>query len=123
MAAYMITYDLNSEGQNYEKVIQSIKDSSNAWCSYWKSSYLIKSNLTVQQVSDNITQYLDGNDRFIIIEVKDNYQGWLSKNSGNLSRKTSLIRNITRFRLTIFRIFSITIFWHKIDRLQGSVRY
>ena len=79
MAAYMITYDLNSEGQNYEKVIQSIKDSSNAWCSYWKSSYLIKSNLTVQQVSDNITQYLDGNDRFIIIEVKDNYQGWLSK--------------------------------------------
>lgn len=79
MAAYMITYDLNSEGQNYEKVIQSIKDSADAWCSYWKSSYLIKSNLTVQQVSDNITQYLDGNDRLIVIEVKDNYQGWLSK--------------------------------------------
>ena len=76
----MITYDLNSKGQNYEDVIQSIKDASTgAWCSYWKSSYLIKSNLTVQQVSDKITPHLDSNDRLIVIETKANYQGWLSE--------------------------------------------
>ena len=80
MAVYMITYDLNSKGQNYEDVIQSIKDASTgAWCSYWKSSYLIKSNLTVQQVSDKITPHLDSNDRLIVIETKANYQGWLSE--------------------------------------------
>lgn len=80
MAVYMITYDLNSKGQNYEDVIQSIKDAStDAWCSYWKSSYLIKSNLTVQQVSDKITPHLDSNDRLIVIETKANYQGWLSE--------------------------------------------
>ena len=80
MSAYMITYDLNSEGQNYEKVIQSIKDASTGvWCSYWKSSYLIKSNLTAQQVSDKITPHLDPNDRLIVIEVINNYQGWLSE--------------------------------------------
>lgn len=80
MAVYMITYDLNSKGQNYEDVIQSIKDASTgAWCSYWKSSYLIKSNLTVQQVSDKITPHLDSNDRLIVIEAKANYQGWLSE--------------------------------------------
>ena len=57
MAVYMITYDLNSKGQNYEDVIQSIKDASTgAWCSYWKSSY-----------------------RLIVIETKANYQGWLSE--------------------------------------------
>ena len=80
MAVYMITYDLNSKGQNYEDVIQSIKDAyTGAWCSYWKSSYLIKSNLTVQQVSDKITPHLDSNDRLIVIETKANYQGWLSE--------------------------------------------
>lgn len=80
MAAYMITYDLNSEGQNYDKVIEAIKEASTgAWCSYWKSSYLIKSNLTVQQVSDKITPYVDSNDSLIVIEVKKNYQGWLTE--------------------------------------------
>lgn len=80
MAVYMITYDLNSEGQQYDKVIQAIKDASTgAWCTYWKSSYLIKSNLTVNQVSNRITPYLDSNDTMIIVEATKNYQGWLSE--------------------------------------------
>ncbi|MFR1841777.1 MAG: hypothetical protein ACLUV3_00975 [Oscillospiraceae bacterium] len=41
---YFITYDLNNPGQNYDDVINAIKEASTAWCSYWKSSYLIKSN-------------------------------------------------------------------------------
>lgn len=77
MAAYMITYDLNSSGQKYDEVIKAIKDSSSACCSYWKSSYLIKSSLTTQQIFDNIKPHLDGNDNLIIIEVKNNYRGWL----------------------------------------------
>lgn len=77
---YMITYDLNSTGQKYDEVINAIKESSTgAWCSYWKSSYLIKSDLTVQEVSDKITKYVDKNDRLIVIEVKNNYQGWLTE--------------------------------------------
>ncbi len=77
----MITYDLNSEGQDYENVIQAIKDASTGvWCSYWKSSYLIKSNFkTADEVSAKITPYLDKNDRLLVIEVKNNKQGWLSK--------------------------------------------
>jgi hypothetical protein len=79
VAAYMITYDLNAAGQNYSKVIDAIKDSASAWCSYWKSSYLIKSNLSPDQIVDKIKPYLDSNDRLIVIEVKNNYQGWLSE--------------------------------------------
>lgn len=78
MAAYMITYDLNNPGQKYDKVIEAIKESSITYCSYWKSSYLITSNLSVDQISNNITQHLDTNDSLIVIEVKDNYQGWLT---------------------------------------------
>lgn len=78
MAAYMITYDLNSTGQNYNEVIQAIKDSSSYWCTCWKSSYLIKSNLTPNQITDRVKPHLDSNDRFIVIELNPNYQGWLT---------------------------------------------
>ena len=78
---YMVTYDLNKQGQNYEKVIQAIKDSSTGvWCSFWKSSYLIKSNYpTANDIFKNIKPYIDNNDKIIVIEVKNNMQGWLGE--------------------------------------------
>lgn len=78
---YMITYDLNSPGQNYEKVIEAIKGASNGvWCTYWKSSYLIKSNLkTAVDVFQKIKPHLDGNDRVLVIEVNNNKEGWLTE--------------------------------------------
>ncbi len=78
---YMVTYDLNKEGQDYENVIKAIKDASTgAYCSYWKSSYLIKSNITsADEVFKRIKPYLDSNDRLLVIEVKNNMQGWLKQ--------------------------------------------
>jgi len=78
---YFVTYDLNDPGQNYENVIQAIKDASTGvWCSYWKSSYLIKSDYqTATEVFDIIKPYLDKNDTCLVIEVKNNKQGWLTK--------------------------------------------
>ena len=76
----MITYDLNSEGQKYKEVIQTIKDNSKNqyWCSYWKSSFLVKSDLSPDQFTDKLKPYLDNNDKLFIVEVKGNYQGWLT---------------------------------------------
>lgn len=77
---YMITYDLNFTGQNYEDVIKAIKDcSTGKWCSYWKSSYLIQSLKTADQIQNAIKPYLDTNDRVLVIKVVNNYQGWLSQ--------------------------------------------
>ena len=78
---YLITYDLNRIGQDYENVIKAIKDASTgAWCTYWKSSYLIKSDLkTADAVSAKIEPYLDKNDRLLVIEVKNHKQGWLTQ--------------------------------------------
>lgn len=77
---YMITYDLNAPGKKYDDVYQAIKDSSTGvWCHYWDSTWLIRSNLTPDQVSENIKKYIDSNDRFIVIEVRNNKQGWLTK--------------------------------------------
>ncbi len=76
---YMITYDLNSTGQRYNELISAIKKASNGcWCTYWKSSYLIQSPLSPSQIADRLKPYLDFNDRLIVIEVKRNYEGWLT---------------------------------------------
>lgn len=88
MAVYMVTYDLNNPGQRYDDVIQAIKEASTGvWCTYWESSYLIQSNLSVQQVFDRIAPHLDSNDKLLIIEVKENYQGWLENNQWEYIRR------------------------------------
>lgn len=82
---YMITYDLNSPGQKYDDVINAIKEASTGvWCTYWKSSYLIKSNYqTAKEVFEKIKPYLDENDSVLVIEVNNNYQGWLTDKQWN----------------------------------------
>lgn len=82
---YMITYDLNKEGQKYKDVINAIKDaSSGVWCSYWESSYIIKSNLTTaDDVFKLIKPHLDSNDLLFIAEITNNYQGWLTEEQWN----------------------------------------
>ena len=78
---YLITYDLNKTGQDYEDVINAIKSASDgAWCTYWKSAFLIRSDYqSANEVSDLIIPYIDSNDRLIVIEVIRNFQGCLTK--------------------------------------------
>lgn len=78
---YMITYDLNKTGQDYDGVIEAIKSAGDeAWCHYWDSTWLIRSTIeSPDEVVDKIKPHLDSNDRCLVIEVKNNKQGWLTK--------------------------------------------
>lgn len=77
MSKYLITYDLNNPGQKYKDVLNVIKNEiSNGFCSYWKSTYLVNSSLSVDGITKKIRPYLDDSDRLLVIEVKNNYQGW-----------------------------------------------
>lgn len=77
---YLITYDLNKTDKDYGGVFKAIKDASTGvWCHYWDSSWLIKSSLSVNDVFEKIKPHLDSNDRCLVIEVKNNKQGWLTK--------------------------------------------
>lgn len=77
---YLITYDLNKADKDYDGVFKAIKDASTGvWCHFWDSSWLIKSSLSVDDVFEKIKPHLDSNDRCLVIEVKNNKQGWLTK--------------------------------------------
>ena len=81
MAVYMITYDLKTKDKDYKDVFEAIKAASenNTWCHYWDSTWLIRSTLSATEIADNINPYLGKPDRMIVIEVKNNKQGWLTK--------------------------------------------
>lgn len=75
---YLITFDLNHPSTSRKQVEKTIKESATAWCSFWKSSYLIKSSLASSQIIEKVKPILDDTDRLFIVESTNNYQGWLT---------------------------------------------
>lgn len=75
---YLISYDLHQEGQDYKSLFDTIKScSTGTWWHYLESTWIIKSNSTVNQISEKIKNVSDDNDNFLVIEVINNKQGWL----------------------------------------------
>lgn len=77
MSIYMISYDLNKPGQNYEDV-RKVIESFGAWCHYLESTYLIKTSSSIFDVESAISKHLDGSDRLLVCEVVKPIRGWLS---------------------------------------------
>lgn len=79
MAVYLITYDLNKTGQNYESLYEAIKkaSSNDVWMHYLDSTWIIKSDLSSKQIYDILKPSVDDNDLFLIIKVTNDYYGWL----------------------------------------------
>ena len=78
MNIYIITYDLNKSGQNYDKVINSINSKYPRNKKILESTFIIKSEKTAVQIYDSI-EGLDHNDRIFIGEInRKNQQGWLT---------------------------------------------
>ena len=75
---YLITYDLNHPGQDYGGLIPAIeKCAINGAChSFWKSSYLIQSNLSPEDIYINLRSHLDENDKMLIAEVNGKHYAW-----------------------------------------------
>lgn len=86
--AYMISYDLNKKGQDYESLYKAIKDSSTgAWMHYLDSTWIITSYLSADEISRNLQKVTDNNDLFFIAEITKNYAGWLPENAWKYLRE------------------------------------
>lgn len=77
MALYMVAYDLNTPGQDYNKVKQKL-ESLGPWCHYLESTYLIKSDLSFSDFQSQITSVMDKSDRALICESTGKIGGWLT---------------------------------------------
>lgn len=65
MKTLIISYDLVTPGQNYDKLLQKIKAYS-SWARLGGSAYLIITSDEVGQVRDNLKTVLDTNDALFV---------------------------------------------------------
>lgn len=70
MAAYMISYDLNSPGQKYPEVDKAIKSMTETHWRILESTWVIQANLSAAQVRDNIAPSLDANDKLVVVRLE-----------------------------------------------------
>ncbi|MEW6618720.1 MAG: hypothetical protein AB1422_05150 [bacterium] len=80
MKAYTINYDLKAPDRNYDGLYEAIKKSPK-WWHYLESTWIIITNETPNQIWQRIEPFVDKNDYLLIIEVRDNVQGWLPKDA------------------------------------------
>lgn len=81
--AYMISYDLNSPGQDYEGMHSAIRDFEvcNSYMKYLDSTYLIISDLKAKDIFEHLDQFLDSSDDILIIEVNNHWYAKLPKDA------------------------------------------
>lgn len=70
-----ISYDLNSPGQDYSRVIEAIKSLGN-WAKVQKSLWYVKSNYTASQAVDAVWKVMDKNDSLIVVDATNKNAAW-----------------------------------------------
>lgn len=78
--AYSITYDLKAPGRDYSGMYKAIK-STGTWWHYLESTWLVATDESPSQIGEKLRRHIDQNDRLLIIEIRNNKDGWLSKDA------------------------------------------
>jgi hypothetical protein len=83
MATYLVSYDLNRPGQDYEPLIKAIKEKFSTWWHHLDSTWVIVTSYTAVQVRDILSSYLDKNDELIVAKLSGEaaWQGFNDKGS------------------------------------------
>lgn len=68
MATHLVSYDLNSPGQKYARLIEKLESYPN-WWHHLDSTWLIVTSLTAQQLRDELSPLVDRNDELLVIDV------------------------------------------------------
>lgn len=78
MNTYMISYDIHNGKTDRKKVEESIM-SMGSWCKYLTTTFLVGTEMSLQEVESTAIQHLEGNDEMIICKVEKPICGYLSK--------------------------------------------
>jgi CRISPR/Cas system-associated endoribonuclease Cas2 len=71
----LVSYDLNSPGQDYESVIKEIK-SLGSWAKIQKSYWYVNSTLTASEALNRVWAKMDSNDSLIVVDASNNNAAW-----------------------------------------------
>jgi hypothetical protein len=70
-----ISYDLNTPGQDYSRVIEAIK-ALGGWAKVQKSLWYVKTTLSASEALNRIRPTLDRNDSLIVVDATNKTATW-----------------------------------------------
>lgn len=68
MKTYLIGYDLNKTGQDYQTLIEEIKKLG-LWWHCLDSTFIIKNDSTASDIRDYLKKYIDSNDELLVVRL------------------------------------------------------
>ncbi len=77
---YLITYDLNKAGQDYNSLYEAIK-SLGSWAHYLDSTWFVDTSSSASEIRDKLTAIMDKNDYLFVSRITKDYAGWLKKDA------------------------------------------
>lgn len=82
MSALLISYDLNSPGQDYEEVHHAIRGLGSAVGHPLESTWIVITSMTPELAYRALKPSFDQNDNFLIVDItRAPRQGWLRQKS------------------------------------------
>jgi hypothetical protein len=69
MKTYLIGYDLDKPGQNYEVLFAAIKALTASWWHCLDSTWIIKSDSTAVAIRDLLIPHIDKNDKLLVVQL------------------------------------------------------
>lgn len=69
MKTYIIGYDLNKTGQDYTDLIDKIKATFSTWWHHLDSTWIVKSDLSAEQIRTFLVTHIDSNDELLIASL------------------------------------------------------
>lgn len=91
----LITHDRNRVDQDYSGVHKEVKKASK-WWHHLESTWIVRSDLTPTQWADRLKQHLDDTDHLLVIEIAENYDGWLPERAWNWLHKQDFAMSTSR---------------------------
>lgn len=80
MATLLVGYDLNKPGQNYEGLIERLKNVGTNWWHHLDSTWLIKTTMSTVELRDDLARFIDSGDELFVVDVTARAAAWIGFN-------------------------------------------
>ena len=75
---YLVTYDLKQPDKDYEPLYEAIKKCGSSWWHYLESTWIVSTDISVDECVKRLRQAMDDNDYLLVVEITQQpRQGWL----------------------------------------------
>jgi hypothetical protein len=75
MRTFLIGYDLNKPGQDYEPLYEKLK-SYRTWWHHLDSTWLVRADLTAVDLRNELKPLLDASDELLVVDVTGDAAAW-----------------------------------------------